>query len=120
MKTIKVGDPKDFSNFVNAVIHNQSFDKLKSAILKAKKDKKAKIIFGGGFDKSIGYFIEPTIILTTDPNYDTMKRELFGPIVTIYVYKDEDFEKTLKIIERSVGELYLLTVRASDPLLPRL
>ena len=101
MKTIKVGDPKDFSNFVNAVIHNQSFNKLKSAILKAKKDKKAKIIFGGGFDKSIGYFIEPTIILTTDPNYDTMRRELFGPIVTIYVYKDEDFEKTLKIIDQT-------------------
>ena len=101
MQTIKVGSPEDFSNFVNAVIHNQSFDKLKSTIQKAKKDKNAKIIFGGRCDKSIGYFIEPTIILTTDPNYDTMKRELFGPIVTIYLYKDEDFEKTLNIINKT-------------------
>jgi len=101
MQTIKVGDPRDFSNFVNAVIHNRSFENLKSTILKAKKDKKTQIIYGGGFNKSVGYFIEPTIILTSDPNYDTMERELFGPIVTIYLYKDEDFEKTLKIIDNS-------------------
>ena len=99
MKTIKVGDPRDFSNFVNAVIHNSSFENLKSTIQKTKKDKKAKIIFGGGFNKKKGYFIEPTIILTSDPNYDTMKRELFGPIVTIYLYKDQDFDKTLQLID---------------------
>lgn len=101
MKTIKVGDPRDFSNFINAVIHKNSFNKLKSVIQKAKKDKKAKIIFGGKYDDSIGYFIEPTIILTNDPNYDTMKNELFGPIVTIYVYNDKDFEKTLKLIDKT-------------------
>ena len=99
MKTIKVGDPRDFSNFVNAVIHNSSFENLKSTILKTKKDKKAKIIFGGGFNKKKGYFIEPTIILTSDPNFDTMKRELFGPIVTIYLYRDQDFDKTLQLID---------------------
>ena len=101
MKTIKVGDPRDFSNFINAVIHKNSFNKLKSVIQKAKKDKKAKIIFGGEYDDSIGYFIEPTIILTNDPDYDTMKNELFGPIVTIYVYNDKDFEKTLKLIDKT-------------------
>ena len=107
MKTIKVGDPRDFSNFVNAVIHNNSFENLKSTIQKTKKDKKAKIIFGGGFDKKKGYFIEPTIILTSDPNYDTMKRELFGPIVTIFLYKDQDFDKTLKLIDTTSN--YALT-----------
>ncbi len=101
MKTIKVGDPRDFSNFINAVIHKNSFNKLKSVIQKAKKDKKTKIIFGGEYDDSIGYFIEPTIILTNDPDYDTMKNELFGPIVTIYVYNDKDFEKTLKLIDET-------------------
>lgn len=107
MKTIKVGDPRDFSNFVNAVIHNNSFENLKSTIQKTKKDKKAKIIFGGGFNKKKGYFIEPTIILTSDPNYDTMKRELFGPIVTIFLYKDQDFDKTLKLIDTTSN--YALT-----------
>ena len=71
------------------------------------KSKKAKIVFGGGYDDSIGYFIEPTIILTSDPNYETMETELFGPIVTIYLYKDTDYSKALKLVDKT--SIYALT-----------
>ena len=107
LQTITIGSPKDFSNFMNAVISQQSFDKLKKVIQKAKKDKKAKILFGGKCDDSKGYFIEPTIILTSDPHYETMETELFGPIVTIYLYKDNDYSKTLKLVDSS--SIYALT-----------
>ncbi|MEO9891533.1 L-glutamate gamma-semialdehyde dehydrogenase [Aurantibacter sp.] len=93
------GSPEDMSNFITAVIHEGSFDKLAKYIDQAKKDKKAKIIAGGNYDKSKGYFIEPTVILTTDPKYTTMETELFGPVVTIYVYDDKDWAKTLKLID---------------------
>ena len=101
LQTITVGDPADFSNFMNAVIHEKSFNKLKKVINKVKKDTDAKIIFGGGCDKSIGYFIEPTVIVAKKPNYITMQEELFGPILTIYIYDDFNFEKTLKIIDQT-------------------
>ena len=101
LRTISVGDPGDFSNFINAVIHEKSFNKLKNTIQKVKKDKNAKIIFGGTCDKSIGYFIEPTVILTKKANFITMKKELFGPVLTIYVYDDKDFKKTLKLIDQT-------------------
>jgi 1-pyrroline-5-carboxylate dehydrogenase len=107
IKSFKMGSPEDMSNFITAVIHEGSFDKLKKYIDKAKKDKKAKIIAGGGYDKSEGYFIEPTVILTTDPNYSTMCTELFGPVVTIYVFEDKDWEKTLHLVDET-GE-YALT-----------
>ena len=99
MKTITIGDPKNFSNFMNAVIHNESFEKLKKVIQKVKKDTNAQIIFGGECDKSIGYFVEPTIILTNKPDYFTMSEELFGPILTIYVYDDRNFDKVLSLID---------------------
>ncbi|MCL4117283.1 UNVERIFIED_CONTAM: hypothetical protein GTU68_043389 [Idotea baltica] len=93
------GSPEDMSNFITAVIHEGSFDKLAKYIDQAKKDKKATIIAGGNYDKSKGYFIEPTVILTTDPKYTTMETELFGPVVTIYVYDDKDWAKTLKLVD---------------------
>lgn len=93
------GSPEDMSNFITAVIHEGSFDKLVRYIEQAKKDKKAKIVAGGGYDKSKGYFIEPTVILTTDPKYTTMETELFGPVVTVYVYEDKDWSKTLKLVD---------------------
>ncbi|MFT5735948.1 MAG: 1-pyrroline-5-carboxylate dehydrogenase [Maribacter sp.] len=93
------GSPEDMTNFVTAVIHEASFDKLASYIDQAKKDSNAKIIAGGNYDKSKGYFIEPTVILTTDPKYTTMETELFGPVVTIYVYEDKDWSKTLKLVD---------------------
>lgn len=93
------GSPEDMSNFVTAVIHEGSFDKLAGYIDQAKKDKNAEVIAGGGYDKSKGYFIEPTVILTTDPKYTTMETELFGPVVTIYIYEDKDWSKTLKLVD---------------------
>ncbi|MGB6151777.1 MAG: L-glutamate gamma-semialdehyde dehydrogenase [Pricia sp.] len=95
------GSPEDMSNFITAVIHEGSFDKLAKYIDQAKKDKKAEIFAGGGYDKSKGYFIEPTVIVTTDPHYTTMETELFGPVVTVYVYEDKDWSKTLKLVDET-------------------
>ncbi|GAA4315501.1 L-glutamate gamma-semialdehyde dehydrogenase [Pontixanthobacter gangjinensis] len=93
VESFKMGSPEDMTNFINAVIHEASFDKLASYIDKAKKDKNAEIVVGGNYDKSKGYFVEPTVILTTDPHYTTMETELFGPVVTIYVYDDKNFDE---------------------------
>ena len=102
LQTIQIGEPSDFSNFMNAVIHEQSFNKLKGVINKVKKDKNAKIIFGGGCNKSSGYFIEPTVIIAKKPDFFTMKEELFGPVLTIYLYdQSNDFEKIMKIIDET-------------------
>jgi 1-pyrroline-5-carboxylate dehydrogenase len=95
----KPGSPEDMGNFITAVIHEGSFDKLAKYIDQAKKDGNAEIIVGGNYDKSKGYFIEPTVIVTTDPKYTTMETELFGPVVTIYVYEDQDWSKTLKLVD---------------------
>ena len=95
----KPGTPADMSNFITAVIHEGSFDKLAKYIDQAKEDKDVEIIAGGGYDKSVGYFIEPTVILTQDPKYTTMCTELFGPVVTIYVYEDKDWSKTLELVD---------------------
>ena len=96
-----MGTTDDMSNFINAVIHETSFDKLARYIDQAKKDKDAKVILGGGYDKSKGYFIEPTVILTENPKYETMCTELFGPIVTIYVYEDKKWEETLQLVDET-------------------
>ena len=101
LKTVTMGSPDDMGNFVTAVIHEGSFDKLASYIDQAKKDKNATIIAGGNYDKSKGYFIEPTVIETTDPKYTTMCTELFGPVMTVYVYDDKDFSKTLKLVDET-------------------
>jgi len=94
VESFKMGSPEDMTNFINAVIHEGAFDKLASYIDKAKKDKNAEIVVGGNYDKSKGYFIEPTVILTSDPHYTTMETELFGPVVTIYVYDDNNFDES--------------------------
>ncbi|OWP77707.1 L-glutamate gamma-semialdehyde dehydrogenase [Flavobacterium oreochromis] len=99
LATFKQGSPEDFSNFVTAVIHEGSFDKLAKYIDQAKADTDAEIIFGGGYDKSKGYFVEPTVILTTNPKYATMETELFGPVLTVYVYEDKDWATTLKLVD---------------------
>lgn len=98
-KSFKMGSPEDLSNFITAVIHEGSFDKLASYIDQAKKDDGVEIITGGGYDKSKGYFIEPTIIVAEDPKYTTMCTELFGPVITIYVYDDENYEETLRLVD---------------------
>ena len=99
VKSMKMGSPEDFGNFITAVIHEGSFDKLASFIDQAKKDSDAEIIVGGNYDKSVGYFIQPTIIVTTNPHYTTMETELFGPIMTIFVYEDANWAATLKLVD---------------------
>ena len=99
--TIKMGSPENFENFMTAVIHESSFDKLSRVIKKVKKDKDAKIFVGGGYTKSKGYFIEPTVVTTTNPKYYTMENELFGPIVTIYVFDDNKWDKTLSLVDET-------------------
>ena len=99
LKSMKMGTPQDMSNFITAVISEGSFDKLAKAIDQAKKDSDAEVIMGGNYDKSKGYFIEPTVILTTNPKYATMETELFGPVVTIYVYEDAKWAETLELVD---------------------
>ncbi|GAB5565824.1 MAG: L-glutamate gamma-semialdehyde dehydrogenase [Winogradskyella sp.] len=97
--SFKMGSPEDMGNFITAVIHEGSFDKLAKYIDQAKTDSDAEIIAGGGYDKSKGYFIEPTVIVTTNPKYTTMETELFGPVITIYVYEDDAYSETLKLVD---------------------
>lgn len=104
---LKMGSPEDTSNFVNAVIHEGSFDKIATYIDAAKKDNDAEVILGGNYDKSVGYFIEPTVILAKSPTYATMTTELFGPVITIYIYEDEAWEDSLKLVDESTE--YALT-----------
>lgn len=96
---IKMGDVRDYNNFVNAVIDENSFDSIMSYIERARKDKSAKILAGGKGDKAKGFFIEPTVIETTDPNFLTMREEIFGPVVTVYVYDDEKYAETLELCD---------------------
>ena len=107
MDTMKMGPIEDFSNFVNAVIDEASFDKLAAYIDRAKKDKEVEIIHGGNYDKSKGYYIEPTIILTKDPHYVTMEEELFGPVLSIYIYDHDKFEKIVELVDKT--SIYALT-----------
>lgn len=101
LKTISMGSPADFKNFVTAVIHKGAYDRLAQAIEQVKKDADAEIIAGGGYDDSKGYFIEPTVVLTTNPQYDTMVRELFGPLVTLYIYPDKEWTSTLELVDQT-------------------
>ncbi|MGZ0016306.1 L-glutamate gamma-semialdehyde dehydrogenase [Yeosuana sp. AK3] len=107
IKSFKMGSPEDPSNFINAVIDKKAFTKLSGYLDQAKKDVDADIIVGGGYDDSKGYFIEPTVIVTTNPKYTTMCTELFGPIITIYVYEDAQWEDILDLVD-STSE-YALT-----------
>ncbi len=114
IKTMKMGPVEDFSNFINAVIDEKSFDKLEAYIKGAKKDKSAKVIIGGNCDKKKGYFIEPTVIEVTDPKYTTMCNELFGPVLTIYVYDENKFEKTLELVDSTSPYALTGSVIAQD------
>jgi 1-pyrroline-5-carboxylate dehydrogenase len=98
VKSFKMGSPEDFTNFINAVIDEKSFDNIKKYIDNARKDKKAEIWVGGKCDKSRGYFVQPTIIEAKDPKYVTMCEEIFGPVLTIYIYNANQFEKTLDLV----------------------
>jgi 1-pyrroline-5-carboxylate dehydrogenase len=107
LKSMKMGPTEDFSNFINAVIDEKAFDKITSYIDNAAKSKDVEIIAGGKYDKSKGYFIEPTVLLSKNPTYITMCEEIFGPVLTIYVYDDNKFEETLELVDRT--GIYALT-----------
>ncbi len=115
VKSMQMGSVEDFRNFVNAVIDEKSFDKLESYIKGArKKDAKAKIWVGGKCDKTTGYFIEPTVIEALDPQYVTMCEELFGPVLTVYVYDENKYEETLKLLDSTSPYALTGSVIASD------
>ena len=101
LKTVKMGGVEDFGNFFNAVIDEKAFDSISGYIEKAKQNPMNEIISGGKYDKSKGYFIEPTVIVTKDASSVTMCEEIFGPVLTIYVYHAENFEQTLELVDKT-------------------
>ena len=114
LKSISMGSPENFENFVTSVIDEKSFDKISKYIDDANNSDSAEVIIGGSYDKSKGYFIEPTVILTSDPNYVTMKEEIFGPVMTIYVFKDSDFDKTLDLVDKTSEYALTGAILAND------
>lgn len=107
INSFKIGSPEDMGNFINAVIHEGSFDKLVKYVERAKTSEEAEIIAGGTYDKSTGWFVHPTVIETTNPKYETMETELFGPVLTVYVYEDAKYEETLDLVDST--SVYALT-----------
>ena len=101
LASIRMGDVQDFTNFVNAVIDEASFDNIMSYINFAKQSPEATVLFGGNGDKSEGYFIQPTVIVTTNPCFKSMAEEIFGPVITIFVYDDKQYEETLELCDRT-------------------
>ena len=101
IKTLNIGSPEQYENFVNAVIDERAFDKIAGYIDYVRGDAAAEIIVGGGYDKSKGYFIEPTVVLTRDPKFRTMEEEIFGPVLTIYVYNDTEWSETLDLVDQT-------------------
>ena len=114
LESISMGSPENLENFVTSVIDEKSFDKISSYIKNAKLSSDAEVVIGGNFDKSKGYFIEPTVILTKDPNYVTMREEIFGPVMTIYVYSDDKFEETLRLVDKTSEYALTGAILASD------
>lgn len=98
LQSFKMGSPEDFGNFINAVIDEKSFDKITKYIADAKNDPEVEVIAGGNYDKSVGYFVEPTVLLVKDPGYVTMCEEIFGPVITLYVYEEAEFEEMLDVV----------------------
>jgi len=114
LETFKMGPVDDFSNYINAVIDEKSFDNIAKYINQAKKSKKANIIAGGNYDKSEGYFIEPTVIQTTDPKYTTMCEEIFGPVLSIHVYPEKKFDQMLKTLDETSDYALTGSIFAQD------
>ena len=109
-----MGSPENFENFITSVIDEKSFDKISNYIENVNDSDNAEVIMGGNYDKSKGYFIEPTVILTNDPNYITMCEEIFGPVMTIYVYSDDKFEETLNLVDKTSQYALTGAILASD------
>ncbi|MNI67558.1 1-pyrroline-5-carboxylate dehydrogenase [compost metagenome] len=107
VNSFKMGGTEDFTNFINAVIDEKSFDKISKYIDRAKESADAEVVIGGTYDKSKGYFISPTVIVAKKSDYETLSEELFGPVLTIFVYEDEKWEDTLEIVDKT--SIYALT-----------
>ena len=107
LETIKIGPPNDLKNYLTAVIHEEAFNRIVQSIEKVKSDDDAEIYYGGTYDKSVGYFISPTVVTTSNPKYFSMEQELFGPLVTVYTYSDEKWEETLNLVDST--SIYALT-----------
>jgi len=114
VNSFKVGSPEDFGNFINAVIDKKAFDSITDYIKQVKKSKEAKILVGGKSNKTKGYFIDPTVVVTTDPKSLTMCEEVFGPLLTIYFYEDEDYKKTLKLVSETSPYALTGSILAKD------
>jgi len=114
VKSFKMGSPEDFSNFINAVIDEKSFENIKGYIDRAKKDPKAEIWVGGKCDKKNGYFIQPTIIEAKEPRYVTMCEEIFGPVLSVYIYNANQFERTLDLVNTTSPYALTGSVIATD------
>ena len=112
--SFRMGTVEDFSNFINAVIDEKSFDNIAGYIDNVKKSKSASILAGGNYDKSKGYFIQPTIIETTDPSYVTMCEEIFGPVFTLFIYDSEKFEETLSLVDQTSPYALTGSILATD------
>ena len=114
VQSFKMGSPLDYSHFINAVIDEKSFDKIAGYIDKGKNDETVSLIAGGNYDKSIGYFIEPTIFVVENPHHFLMEEEIFGPVLTMYVYPDGEYEETLKLVDETSPYALTGAVFASD------
>ena len=114
VQSFKMGSPLDFGHFINAVIDEKAFDKIAGYIDKGKNDETVSLITGGNYDKSIGYFIEPTIFLVENPHHFLMEEEIFGPVLTMYVYPDGEYEETLKLVDETSPYALTGAVFASD------
>src|SRR5690606_4545930 len=101
LESIKVGSTENFSNFVNAVIDKRAFDKITGYIAEAKKAKGVELVFGGNYSDKEGYFIDPTVLLVDDPHYRTMEEEIFGPVLTVYLYDDEKFDDVMDLLDNT-------------------
>jgi 1-pyrroline-5-carboxylate dehydrogenase len=114
MQTVKMGCVRDFSNFINAVIDEKAFDTISGYIDRAKASPEAEIVLGGGHDKSVGYFIEPTIIVAKKPDYESMVHEIFGPVLTVYIYDDNKYEETLQLCDQTSAYALTGSIFAKD------
>ena len=114
LATIKVGTPEDPTNFVTAVIDGNSFKKITGFIERAKESSEAEIVAGGTYDDSVGYFIDPTVIVTTNPTYESMTDEIFGPVLSVYVYDENQYEETLKLVDETSAYALTGSIFAQD------
>ncbi|TAG50716.1 MAG: aldehyde dehydrogenase family protein, partial [Runella slithyformis] len=114
LQTMKMGGTEDLGNFINAVIDEKSFDKIAAYIAAAKADSSVTVIAGGHCDKSKGYFVQPTVLQTTNPKYVTMCEEIFGPVLTIYVYEPDQFEETLTLLDNTSNYALTGSIFAQD------